>query len=316
MRIYLLPLLFLWGMTSNAQQSEEVGLETASGVINGTITMPEAGAPAPVVLIISGSGPTDRDGNSYYVKNDALKLLADSLTLRGIATLRYDKRGVAASVEVGPAEKDLRFETYIEDAVGWIKLLKQQQKKGIFSQIFILGHSEGALIANLAGIEEKVAGFISLAGPGRRADVLLKEQLGKNTYYGSPLVLEMAEPIIDSLVAGYEVKKVDLSLGKLFRPSVQPYLISWFKYDPKEAISKLDVPVLIIQGSTDLQVTEEDAELLARAQPEGQLAIIDEMNHVLRKVSEDPKENLGSYSRQDLPLHPGLIPVLVDFIQE
>ena len=105
----------------------------------------------------------------------------------------------------------------------------------------------------LAAQSSSIDQFVSLAGPGRSADMLLKEQLSKQK-----LVSYFANPLINDLVEGKQVK-APFFLKTLFRPSVQPYLISWFKYDPSIEIAKLQIPSLIIQGSHDIQVSVEDA---------------------------------------------------------
>jgi hypothetical protein len=105
-----------------AQSANEVGivLDTPAGKIAGSLLLPAAKGAAPVALIIAGSGPTDRDGNSSMIpgRNDSLRMLAQALAQAGIASVRYDKRGVGASAQAVQSESALRFETYIDDAAG------------------------------------------------------------------------------------------------------------------------------------------------------------------------------------------------------
>jgi len=120
---------------------ESVSLATRTGSLRGTLSLADSPAPGPVVLLIAGSGPTDRDGNNSLLpgRNDHLRLLAEALGSRGISSLRYDKRGVARSVLAAGREDDLRLETYVDDAVAWAKLIKNDPR---FSSLTILGHSE------------------------------------------------------------------------------------------------------------------------------------------------------------------------------
>ena len=259
------------------------------------------------VLIIAGSGPTDRNGNNYMMTNNSLKMLAHALAENGIASVRYDKRGVAASIPAGLSEIELRFEDYIKDAVAWIEFLKQDP--GI-KKIVVLGHSEGSLIGMVASTISRVDGIISLAGPGEPADLVLKRQLKSQPQF----VQDQLFPKIDSLKQGLTIPEVDPAYFALLRPSVQPYLISWFKYDPREAIKMLDIPVLIIQGDTDIQVRVEDADLLKHAAPDARLHIIQGMNHVLKTASTDRTENVATYSNPDLPVVEELVEVIVSFI--
>ncbi|HET6559226.1 MAG TPA: alpha/beta fold hydrolase [Prolixibacteraceae bacterium] len=289
------------------QTEEVVKLKTPSGEIEGTLTLPDAKAPVPVALIIAGSGPTDRNGNNPMMKNNSLKMLAQELAKKGIASLRYDKRGIAASQAAGMKEADLRFENYIKDAEGWIKLLKENKS---FNQIVVIGHSEGSLIGTIASQSEQVNKFVSIAGAGKPADQLIRDQLKAQPAF----VLEQSSPILDSLVQGKNVKNVPQVLMALFRPDVQPYMISWFKYNPQAEIAKLKKPVLIVQGTTDIQVTTEDARLLQMAIPSAQLKIIEGMNHILKNAEADRMKNIQTYSQPELPINNELIETISSFI--
>ena len=286
-----------------------IDLTTATGTIHGSLVLPNGTGPFPVALIISGSGPTDRNGNSPLIqgKNNSLELIARALARVGIASVRYDKRGVGASAAALKSEKDIRFSDYVDDAAAWIEKLKKDQR---LSTVAVIGHSEGSLIgmvaANLAGADA----FVSIAGPGRPADEILKEQLANQP----GAIRTKADSFIDSLKAGHQVENVPPDLMALFRPSVQPYLISWFRYDPRSEIARLAIPVLILQGTTDLQVSVKDAELLHAAQPRSTLRIISGMNHILKTAPADPQANLATYGNPDLPLAPQLVAALTDFL--
>ncbi len=305
-KIFLfISLIICYSSSMKAQTGLE--LQTLTGTIYGTLQFPQEYKAVPVVLIIAGSGPTDRDGNNAQMKNNSLKMLADSLQSHGIATLRYDKRGIAASKDAGAEEADLRFDTYVDDASAWIRKLRKDTR---FSKVFVAGHSEGSLIGMMAAGSEHADGFISIAGPGRSADLVLKEQLSTQ-----PVPIKLAcFSTIDSLVAGKTVSEINPMLYSLFRPSVQPYLISWFKYDPQKEISELAIPVLILQGSTDLQVPPSDAILLSKSAIGSKLFIIDGMNHVLKNSSSMQQENLATYSDPTLPLNSELVKEVMNFL--
>jgi len=308
----LVLLLFQFAHTTHAftymdssSVESDITLHTATGDIYGTLTLPEDPNQLPVALIIAGSGPTDRDGNNPMMQNNSLKFLAMALAENGIASLRFDKRGIAASKEAMTSEADLRFEDYINDAKAWLELLKQDTR---FSQFVIIGHSEGSLIGMLAAGEADK--FISLAGAGQPADEILKVQLSAQPQN----VQDMTFPIIDTLKAGHTVENVNPMLLSLFRPSVQPYLISWFSYDPRSEISKLDIPILIIQGTTDIQVSVGDAQRLADANPQAQLVLIEGMNHIFKEASADRAENIATYSDPGLPISVDLASHVAEFI--
>ncbi len=288
----------------------EVLLKTATGEISGTLTIPLKPKKSPVVLIIAGSGPTDRDGNSTAgVKSDAYKMLAENFAENGISTLRYDKRAIGKSRAAATSESDLRFETYINDAVEWINQLKKDKR---FSKIIVLGHSEGSLIGIVAAERAGISKFISLAGIGNPADTVLRRQLKGQL---PPQLMAESNAILDSLRSGKEVTKVNPVLVSLYRPSVQPYMISWIKYDPSSEIKKLKIPVLIVQGTTDIQVSVEEAKLLSAAKPDAKLLIVENMNHILKESEADRQKNMETYNNPGLPLKQGLTKELVTFIR-
>ena len=280
-------------------------LSTNSGNIYGTLMMPASTKKIPVALIISGSGPTDRNGNNPFMKNDCLKQLARKLAGNHIASLRFDKRGIGESKEAAQAEAELRFDNYVTDAEQWIALLRNDKR---FSNIIVIGHSEGSLIGMIAA--KKADKFISVAGAGQPADQILKTQLGSQP----KMVQDMAFPIIDSLKAGRLVENINPMLSSLFRPGVQPYLISWFAYDPREEIKKLKLPILILQGTNDIQVTQDDAKNLNAANPNSKLVLLENMNHIFRKVTGNRQENVATYNNSDLPVDETLIESITEFI--
>jgi uncharacterized protein len=292
-----------------AQNETDVTIDGGTAPLKGTLMLPDGAGAVPAVLIIAGSGPTDRNGNSPLgITADTYRLIAQGLAREGIASLRFDKRAVAASVKAAVKEEDLRFETYVNDALSWAAFLQRQPR---VSKVFILGHSEGALIGSIAAQKPGFAGFASIAGAGERAGDVLRRQLAGLP----PALLARSRTIIDELETGRTVGDVPKELGALFRPSVQPYLISWFKYDPAAEIAKVSVPVLIVQGTTDIQVTVDDANRLAAAKPDATLLIVQGMNHVLKAAPADRAANVATYSDASLPLKAELMPALVSFVR-
>jgi pimeloyl-ACP methyl ester carboxylesterase len=292
-------------------QELEYNLITPTGTISGTLIPGDSVKATPVVLIIPGSGPTDRNGNSPLgVEANTYKMISFSLADAGIASIKYDKRGINASRDAMVSESALTFDTYVNDVVMWILKIKKDKR---FNKIYILGHSEGSLIGILAAQKVKVDGFISVSGIGRRMDIVLKEQLRTQLPFNLMIQSNM---ILDSLLAGKTVTNVDKNLMSLYRPSIQPYMISWLKYDPAVEIGKLKTRVLILQGTTDIQVTPEDANLLAAGKKKAKLVIIDKMNHVLKESIIDKPENMATYTNPVLPLKPELMEEILLFIKK
>lgn len=293
--------------------AEPITLETPTATLYGTLVRPHSSSSIPVALIIAGSGPTDRDGNSTMLKgpNNSLKLLAEDLAAHGIASLRYDKRGIgetgkamqlaAEKAKTPLREEDLSFENYIDDAVRWGKQLRADRR---FSSLTVIGHSEGSLIGMVAAQRIGANAFVSIAGAGRPLQEIILDQFKSQL---TPDLLKTTEHVLDQLAAGKTVQSVPNELNMLFRPSVQPFLISWLRYDPSKEISKLRLPVLIVQGTTDMQVRLTDAKRLADGNPSAKLLLIEGMNHVLKTVPNEQDKQVASYSDPSLPVTPDLI---------
>ncbi|MGY0693455.1 alpha/beta hydrolase [Virgibacillus sp. FSP13] len=302
------------GETNKQAESEQenfLSIETNSGVLYGSILVPKKGEKFPAALIIPGSGPTDRNGNSPGLpgKNNSLKLLAEGLAKNGIASLRYDKRGAGKNTQAVIAEEDMRFDQFVTDAKQWIAKLEKDDR---FTDVIVIGHSQGSLVGMMAAENSGVSAFISLAGAGRSIDQVLTEQLKTlpdNLYKQSQTILEQLkdEKIVNS---------VSDELLSIFRPSVQPFLISWMKYNPTEEIKQLDIPTLIVNGKNDLQVSVDDAKRLAEAKPDAKILLIDKMNHVLKEAPADREGNMAAYSDPSLPLADGFMEGIIGFLGE
>ncbi|KIG15168.1 Hydrolase, alpha/beta fold family protein [Enhygromyxa salina] len=286
----------------------EVHVEGATGTLEGTLQLP-ARCSRIAVLIHPGSGPTDRNGNTVGQPgmNDSLALLAEAITELGYPNLRIDKRGVGGSAGALVSESALRFEHYVDDIGVWQQYLRDEGYA-----VVVLGHSEGALLTLLASGVAGTVGYVSLAGPGRPAGDVLREQLSAQVV--GPL-LDEALAIIDSLEQGVTVDSVSPELAPLFRPSVQPYLISWFAYDPAAEIAgSHDVLMTLVGGTTDIQVPITELDILAAAQPDAQTCRIEGMNHVLKAATLDPASQEQTYTDPSLPLAPGLVACLEGFL--
>lgn len=254
-----------------------IELGTPWGKLSGTLLLPPGDGPWTVALLVAGTGPTDRDGNNPLLPApiDNLKRLAQALAARGIASLRYDKRGVGASVYPGLSEENLRFEHLVDDAVAWAEVLGRDAR---FGRLVLVGHSEGALIAALAAEDAQARAVVSVAGAGSRASTLMRRQIEAN------LPQEIAAPALaalDALEHQQEVADVPDALVLLFRPTVQPYLMSWFRYDPPQVLAELEMPVLVVHGSADPQVDVQQARQLQAGKPDARLSIVDGMDHLL-----------------------------------
>ena len=265
----------------------------------------------PAVLIIAGSGPTDRDGNNPIgIRADTYRMIADALAREGIRSLRYDKRGIGASQAKVAREEDLRFEHFVADAAAAANDLVRRPE---ISGVVLAGHSEGGLVALRAAGLVPVKGVILLATPGRPFKNVLRAQF---------LAASMPEAaraealrLLDRLAAGEFVADVPALLAPLFRPSVQPYLASMLSFDPANELARLKIPALLVHGGRDLQIGEADFAALTKARPDARVARLPEANHVLKQVSADLAANLAAYANPYLPLDPGLVQPIVEFVR-
>lgn len=242
-----------------------------------------------------------------------MKFTAEGLAANGIASLRFDKRGIGTSASAGKEEAKLRFEDYVNDVTGWIDYLAKEKR---FTTITVAGHSEGALIGMLACQNQpKVKGYISVAGAGRPAYEIIEAQVAAQQ--NPEAVRKEVASINGSLKNGKEVSDVPAYLQSLYRASVQPYLISWFKYNPRTVIASVKVPVLIVQGKNDIQVSVEDAELLKKGCPAAELLLIDKMNHVLKDCeSKAVQQQMLTYGNPSLPVNSTLIASVSTFVKK
>lgn len=264
---------------------------------------------SPLAVIISGSGPTDRDGNNISLKSDYLKMLAEGLFERDISTYRYDKRGVGKSLGSIKSSNEIKFSDYLNDAIAIIKHFEKTQR---FKSVVIIGHSEGALIGMIASKSTIADGFISIAGSSEDYLTLIERQLSIQPEY----VKLMSAPILEQLKNNKLVDSVPPLLNSLFRPSVQKFLIEASSYNPVQEISKLNIPVLIIQGTKDIQIDVNDAIMLNKAAKFSRLKIIDGMNHVFRQASENRLLNLQTYGNPELPIDNNMVNLIADFIED
>jgi pimeloyl-ACP methyl ester carboxylesterase len=284
-----------------------------TGPLRGTMLGPTAGR-GPVILIIPGSGATDRDGNSRGgISAAPYRLLAEGLVEQGVTTVRIDKRGVAGSVGATLDGNAVTIADYVSDVRAWVAVIRQRASA---SCIWLLGHSEGGLIAMAAAKKlQDICGLILVSTAGRPMGEVLRDQIKANPA-NAPL-LSRALPAIDDLEAGKFVDTTDMPppLLRLFNPQVQGFLISVFSYDPLELLRGYSKPVLIVQGQRDIQVREADARLLKTADPHATLVLLPNVNHVLKSVtSDDIAANIAAYSDATLPLGAGVLDAIADFL--
>tara|TARA_B100001057_G_scaffold380561_1_gene386295 strand:- start:8918 stop:9844 length:927 start_codon:yes stop_codon:yes gene_type:complete len=306
MKYYLLVLSFLWASLSFSQEPRfKIEELTIIKWIDGTLLTPIDVDNPSLAIIIAGSGPTDRNGNQNFLKNNSLKKLAESISNKGIASFRYDKR-IVKQIRKGNVDKNLMFDDFVSDAEDVIKYFKE---KKAYSKIYVIGHSQGSLVGMLAA-KENVDGFISLAGAGQNIGDVIVDQVTNM----APKLGEEAQKVVDKLKKGETTTEYPQALASVFSIDIQPFMINWMQYNPTEIISELKIPILIVNGTKDLQVSEEEAQLLKDANEAAELKIIENMNHVFFEIKGDDLENSKSYNEAFRLISPELIESIVEFI--
>jgi len=285
--------------------SEEL---TIKNQIEGTLLIPTKENPMPLVILIQGSGPTDRDGNQPNMRNHSLRYLAEGLAEENIATFRFDKRLVKMAVQGRLREEDIRFDHFIEDAIAVLEHFLDDER---FSHLVIAGHSEGSLVGMVAANNGADA-FISIAGAGQAIDHVIVEQLRRQT----PELAEEARKNFDEMRETGVSRNYSIMLSSIFRESVQPFMRSWMMYNPQKEIARLDMPVLILNGTEDIQVNVDEARLLHRAKPLAEMYLIENMNHVFKEIATgDNIENAKSYNEPHRPIMPELVEKISVFVK-
>ncbi len=288
--------------------------------LKGSLLAPQK-ADVPVVLIVPGSGPTDRNGNNPLgVSASIYQLLAQELAARGIATVRIDKRGMFGSARAVADANAVTIPDYASDVHSWVQSIRQETGAPC---VWVLGHSEGGLVALMAAGQGRsgaaaakdICGLVLVATAGRPLGQVLRDQLQANPA-NAPL-MDQAFGAISTLEAGRRVDPATLhpALMPLFNPAVQGFLISALALDPAQLIAAYRGPVLVLQGERDIQVSVQDARRLAQAAPAAKLVLLPGTNHVLKQVATDDRAaNMATYGNPGLPLASGVADAIAQFI--
>ncbi len=315
-KFFYLSVLILFTLKAVAQTGASstespISYKNLSGSVSGTLAMPQnASGKVPLVLIIADSGPTDRNGNNPQadINDNAYKLIAEALAKNGIASVRYDKRMVGES-KTSNKPADARYDDYVDDAVGLIEMLGDDQR---FSKVIVLGHGEGSMVGMLAAHDQPVKAIISVNATSQPGDKFLMSQLKSKPQY----MQDAFKTLIDSLRKGKTTDNVDPSLYYIASPAKQKFVMSYCRYAPVQTVKAVKVPLLIIQGSTDVQISVADAEKLKKAKSEAILTIIPGMNHIMKEAPADTEQNLATYSKPELPLKTEFVTAVVNFVNK
>ncbi len=280
--------------------------------LHGTLALPEGEGPFPAAVIIAGSGPTDRDGNAPGGLNSRMyALLAEGLAARGIASLRYDKRGLPST----QGAFDMAITTVNDFATDALEAAKAMTSRGDIGPVYLVGHSEGGSLAILAATAgAPVRGLVLVSTMGRPFTVVLREQLAKQL---PPPMLAQFDTAWATYVTTDDSVAYPPVLASLFVPVNRKFVQSWESVSAVDLVASLEHPVLVVQGETDVQVTPADARALASARAGVTLVLLPGVNHVLKEATgSTANEQLVSYTDPSLPLAPSVVPAIAVWILE
>tara|TARA_R110000850_G_scaffold16697_1_gene51702 strand:+ start:39551 stop:40492 length:942 start_codon:yes stop_codon:yes gene_type:complete len=310
MKYTTLTLALLFSALAFGQKNYTAEEVTINPLVEGLLLLPENNDPHTLAIIIQGSGPTDRNGNQPNMQNNSLKYLAEHLADEGIASFRYDKRLVKLARRGDLKEEDIKFDDFIKDAGDILEKFKQDKR---FDTFVIIGHSQGSLVGMVAANNHGADGFVSIAGAGQEIDDVIVDQLQRQ----APALVDDARQSFDDLRVNGVAVKYGIGLASIFRPAIQPFMRTWMAYNPQTEIAKLDIPVLILNGTEDVQVDENEAALLHKAKLGAEMYLIEGMNHVLKEIEAgDTIDNSKSYNEPNRPVMPELLEKITTFIKQ
>ncbi len=306
-KLNFLLVSFLCFLIGTAQEINYTSTDISlNRFVDGTLLTPVSKELPILAILIADSGPTDRNGNQNFLKNNILKKLAESLSNHEIATFRYDKR-IVKQIRKGNVDKNIMFDDFVTDAISVIEYFK---KTNSYSKIYVIGHSQGSLVGMLAA-KERADGFISVSGAGQSIDKVIIEQVQKTAH----MYTEDTKRVFDIMRKGKTTTDYPTALSSFFNIDIQPFMMNWMQYNPQDVIQSLDLPILIINGTKDLQVTVEEATHLKEASRHADLKIVDKMNHVLFIIEGDDLENSKSYNESARAIAQEVTTAILDFMK-
>lgn len=275
----------------------------------GTLTLPNDVERPPIVVIVAGSGPTDRNGNQgARLKTNTYALLAWGLAEQGVGSLRYDKR-VLPTTQGQVNLRALSFDDFVADLAAAVLAVREN-----YGKVLVLGHSEGGSLAiRAASRGTPMDGVVLVSTPGRDMTTLLHEQLSRQL---DAATLTQFDTALARFLRGEDPGELPPALRPLVAPVNRRFMQGWASLDPTEELALVRVPVLIIQGDRDIQIRPTDAEALKAAKTDAQLLILPGASHTLKAAADTLMgAQLPTYTDPTLPLVPGVVDSVAAFVK-
>ena len=293
------------------QRDTVLSFTNGTMTLEGTLQLPAGTGPWPAVVIIAGSGPTDRNGNSPAgVSSDTYLLLAQALAERGVASYRYDKRVLPSRKGTIANPMAMTLADFAADAAAAARMLRGRSDIG---PVLFLGHSEGGTLAIMAAADgAPVSGLVLVSTAGRDISTIMREQIARQV---PPALLAAFDTAWAGYIGSDTAVKAPAGLEVLFQPGARAFMKHWQSIDPVALLRGISIPVLVVQGETDVQVTAADAKRLGSARPDVRVVLLPGVNHVLRLHSgATMAEQAATYTDKSLPLAPAVTPAIADFV--
>lgn len=301
--ISILLCLFVSVWIATAQEIRSSSLDIGS--TRGELCFIEQANPNLLLIFVPNSGAVDRNGNQSYQRSNVVKKLAEDLALEGNSSYRYDK--ILAPRRGSVSKESVLFEDYIQELERVIDYFQKQNSK---QRIILVGYGEGSLVSLVVANNKQIEGLISIAGYGQGIDQAILQQMKRQV----PALYQQTESNFELLKKNKSPKEFHPALEVFFGKQNYKFMQSWMKYAPDKYIATLEIPVLLLHGKNDLQVDFSESELLHEAQSNSKLVLLDQVNHVLRDVTNDDMENAKTYNRTDLPISYHVFEELLDFL--
>ena len=309
LRFVFPALCFFLTASITAADTLEIAAPGPIGALAGTLELPEA--PLATALILPGSGATDRNGNSELFQADTYRLLAETLAEYRIATARIDKRGLGGSLDAVEDGNDVSFADYIADTRAWRDTLLAQTGHDC---LWLIGHSEGSLIAMMAEGEGQICGLVLLTVPGYVVSEELVQQMVRFSFGTADA--DALRNGMEALIEGRPISDADLppTLRQMLPEEVRGFAAELFATDPAALLADTTGPVMAVHGTADIQISAEGLPRLHEAREGVLFVTLAGMSHMLKTEELGSDGLYQSYIDPSLPLHPDLVPPMVDFI--
>lgn len=298
----------------------DVGLPTTTGTLVGTLTVPNnasSTATVPFVLILNTNTVFDRNGYSHNNRDSSMhgRYLAEALAKNGIASLRYDTRGVGKSMNALKSEASLSFERTVTDAADWITQMRKDKR---FSTFTVIGFSlpndfgrEASLAAILMTQRMRMDGLVCVAGESRKYLSMIRAKAAMAFPKHTSGYIDSLAQVLET-GRRFELKSSDGIAYNFFRPAILPYVMELNTYDPKSEMAKVEIPSVVVHGAMDYSIAPEVVESLATANPNSMFVKLQGTSFYMKNGREDM--NTPALQKHKIPISADFVKLVTEYV--